>query len=380
MYRYEVLVFVEKNKNIAINKNGIIKLMESIDGVKVNSNIINFSDVDIQFSIITEDIYNESKCYHDIEFILDYDDDNKIEIFSQFLRYVRQILTSINIDKSLEVLWDDISFYYSYKAYPIIYKLENSMRRLITKFMRIKVDFEWHKNNIPSDLLEKNRKKDQLKVENLLKTFDFINLADLLFDKYAKEDKNELYKEISSLNELNKEKIEYLKSFLPKSNWEKYFGEIIDCNDEELKKIWEYIYDIRCKVAHNNTFTRGEYENFISKSSKISEIIEKANNSLNNITIPEEEIEDIKQNIAIKNNNDDISSTVSNLTIGGISLLLLYGLLRNSKEKKEESNTNICEINCENRDDNLIDETVDALETSNLMESNNTFQVKGSEA
>jgi hypothetical protein len=57
---------------------------------------------------------------------------------------LKTIKTTIhNAGGQPETLWNDVSFYYSQKAYPLIHKIENLMRKLIAYFMLTTIGKEW---------------------------------------------------------------------------------------------------------------------------------------------------------------------------------------------------------------------------------------------
>jgi hypothetical protein len=137
-----------------------------------------------------------------------------------------------------ETLWDDVSLYYSQKSYPLIHKVENLMRKLITYFMLTNIGKEWVTQTSPSvimDAIDKSKRKQYLDV---LHQIDFINLADFLFKPYQTKDTKELFQIISDAKSKDDLNLEDLKTFEAKSNWQKYFSKIVDCTDEYLDKRW----------------------------------------------------------------------------------------------------------------------------------------------
>jgi len=47
---------------------------------------------------------------------------------------------------------------------------------------------------------------------------------------------------------------------LNKSNWERYFKDIVQVENEYFRKKWQELYEMRCKIAHNNMFTKTNYK------------------------------------------------------------------------------------------------------------------------
>src|SRR5262245_34197029 len=62
----------------------------------------------------------------------------ELEHFTALLKAVRTVVAKAHDNKAQahpEVLWDDISAFYGRKAYPLLYEVENLMRKLIANFM-----------------------------------------------------------------------------------------------------------------------------------------------------------------------------------------------------------------------------------------------------
>ncbi|MFG3826309.1 hypothetical protein ACGI6H_34825, partial [Escherichia coli] len=62
---------------------------------------------------------------------------------------------------STQIIWDDISKYYSIQAYPLIHEIENLMRKLITKFMIHNVGLSWTKDSVPKEFSEALKKSEK---------------------------------------------------------------------------------------------------------------------------------------------------------------------------------------------------------------------------
>jgi hypothetical protein len=82
--------------------------------------------------------------------ILYCNEEKNIERFSELLRAIRGAVSLIS--KTNYVIWDDLSLFYSQKAYPIIFNIENLMRQLITKFMLTTIGVGWTKERVPTDV------------------------------------------------------------------------------------------------------------------------------------------------------------------------------------------------------------------------------------
>jgi hypothetical protein len=122
-----------------------------------------------------------------------------IERFSAFLKVIRGLIARTG--GQTETLWDDTSFHYSRKAYVLIYRAENLMRRLIAHFMLITVGKEWVTETAPAEFREavsKSKRKADSKFINVLHTVDFIHLAAFLLRPYSRKTTQELYNKIKT--------------------------------------------------------------------------------------------------------------------------------------------------------------------------------------
>ena len=192
-----------------------------------------------------------------------------------------------------ETLWNDISFYYSKKAYPLIHQIENRMRKLIAYFMLTTIGKEWISFTSPSavkEAIDKSKRKQYLDV---LHQVDFKHLGDFLFKSYETRRISELYEQIESAQTLEDLDLEDLKSFTVKSNWERYFSEIVECDNAYLDKRWSQLYELRCKVAHNAIVLQSDYERIDELVTEVEEKLQKAIDNIDKIYVPQEDKEQV---------------------------------------------------------------------------------------
>lgn len=216
------------------------------------------------------------------------------EKFRELLRVFRKTVTP-HLQDNIQIIWDGVSFEWSKELYPLIYEVENSMRKLISKFMLTKLGIGWHKSSVPKDV-EKSIKQPNYKPSHgILYEVDFIQLSNFLFDQYTLKDLTKLPAILTGVieNGINDEKKKEIKDYIPLSNWDRYFSELVDCESEELRKKWEKLYEIRCKVAHNKSLTTDDVKNAKELTKTLNEIINKALSKIEKIEIPEEEKESV---------------------------------------------------------------------------------------
>lgn len=223
----------------------------------------------------------------------------KIDEFDDLLKAVRTI--AYKTDGQVKILWDDISFHYSMKSYPLINEIENLMRRLIIQFMLTTVGVDWDKEALPKDLKEtiKKKKSSENAVTSILHETDFIQLADCLFKAYSTKETDTLYKQLETAKNISDLKLDEIREFIPKSNWTRYFSALVDCDDTFLNKRWVELYDLRCLVAHNNLLRKNDYERIVTLIGEIKPKLQKALDNLDKVTVPEQEKDNLAENVVV---------------------------------------------------------------------------------
>jgi hypothetical protein len=295
--KVEYLVIINTNSSFCNSKKAFNSLLSSIDEISINKNKLVWQKIEIDYELQTEEIEKDKQRFFHLK--LQCNDLSKVDDFSDLLRSLRDVLYKAS-NKQFQTLWDDLTLYYSNKAYPLIHDIENLMRKLITKFMLTNIGLGWEKGAIPDELKKNSRAKPN--DSNYLYEVDFIQLSDFLFLNYETVDTKTLFDKIKKISDINEISIDDLKEFIPKSNWDRYFANIVDCDNNYLKKRWSALYDFRCKVAHNNTFTKYDYEQTINLIDEIKVKLLKAIDNLDKIQISQEDKEIVAENIASKTN------------------------------------------------------------------------------
>lgn len=192
MIKVEYLIFKEAKAELCADVDTFNNLLKTNATLKIENEKLTHENLEVGYRIQLGKIANTDKSFFHVEFQLNDPalDDNPalIDNFSSLLRAVRSSISLIM--KSPIILWDDISLYYSKKAYPIIFEIENLMRQLITKFMLINAGVEWEKLSTPDDV-QKSMNSNH-KETTFLYNLDFIKLNDFLFSENYPEHKNAL--------------------------------------------------------------------------------------------------------------------------------------------------------------------------------------------
>ncbi len=301
--RAEYLLTVDQGSDFCKSITSLNNLIRSIEGISITdsrtttgSSTIEYKSLKVDYDVRYGEIPADKHRYFHI--ILTRESDKGLDEFDDLLRAIRKRLYTEG-NKPVEVLWDDISFLYSRKAYPLIYEIENTMRKLITKFMLINVGLEWIDKAIPQEvkkLVHKNEKEGQ----NYLYELDFDKLSDhVLFKEYPEVDIKVLKKRIYKTREVKGLDLLELKEFIPKSNWERYFSTIVKCESDYLEKKWKRLNALRNQVAHNKFITKQEYEETKALVEDLKEKLQKALDNLDKINVPQEERKNVAENVAV---------------------------------------------------------------------------------
>lgn len=296
----EYLVSVNNKENICTSKQAFDNFLMANKDIQIINEKIKYKDFLYSYTNQENRIENTDVTYYHITIGLEKNEgeisQGDIDNYELLLRDIRTIL--LKITSEIEILWDDVSFYYSRKSYPLIYQIENLMRKLLTKFMLINVGTKWEKENIPSKISKsQNRGKEVNLGSGILYKLDFIELSNFLFDEYA------LNKNIDNLKKETKGKesipCSVIDEFLNKSNWERYFKDIVQVENEYFRKKWEELYEMRCKIAHNNMFTKTNYKTVEGIISDLMPSIETALLELDKIKVGDDVKERVTESFAI---------------------------------------------------------------------------------
>lgn len=308
----EYLIPINKENDIATSCTSFNHLLMSNNGIDIKDSQIDYNGLTFKYVLQDNSISDTNIiCYHiTIECsIPDSDFDTKsdtVKTYLELLKIVRSTFTKCT--EEFEILWDDVSYLCSQKAYPLIYEIENLMRKLLTKFMLINVGSKWEKENIPSKIKKSKNKEKDINVGNgLLYQLDFIELSTFLFEPYSlKSSINDLKRNIDNQTDIS---YSLLENYFQKSNWERYFSNVVTVENEHLSKKWQELYALRCKIAHNNSFSTSDYDKVKSIVDDLKPSIEAAINELDKITVDDDNKEVIYENLA-KKTNEQVGSFI----------------------------------------------------------------------
>lgn len=296
MYNVEYLILLEKDKTKCKTVNALKNLLQSDSDIEIEKNVITHKkNYATKIIIKTGKKDSSTKEHLFFSISLHCNTHEEIEQFSNLLKTVRSSLNLIT--QNVNVILDDLNLFYAQKAYPIIFNIENLMRQIITKFMLTNVGVGWTKERVPTEVQQSINPSN--KDLNFLNNVDFIQLKNFLFSENYPNDKDSLIKKLKAAKDFSNLDLDDIKSLLPESNWERFFEPIVGCEAEYLKKRWDKLYDLRCKVAHNKSFKKNDLEDVKTLSSELKVHFVKALNNLDKIVITEDERENIAEKVVI---------------------------------------------------------------------------------
>ena len=181
-FKVEYLITVEQKGSFCNTIPAFNNLLRTIDDISIGANSIEFQGQKIGYDVQTGEILNDKQKFFHVKLTLS--NEKYLKEYENLLRTIRTVLFKAG-DKPVQVLWDGISLYYAQQAYPLIYDIENTMRKLTTKFMLINVGLGWANEAIPQEVIESIRSKSQKNNVNYLYEVDFIQLSNFLFKEYT---------------------------------------------------------------------------------------------------------------------------------------------------------------------------------------------------
>lgn len=305
MLNIEYMIFKDKRRSFANDAESIKKLMLIDSSIKQEDESFIYDSLkfDVKIRIISS--MDSKNNYFD--FTVSYNGRMTDRIANKITSLHRKIISILkdNFSSPPKILWSDLDSYYSTKAYPLIKDVENLMRKVLTKLLIVKVGYSWEKESVSADLKGKAGNSKGRNIEsNYLSALDFIDLTHIIFEKYSSNHKSVIFDEIEKACKNNDLSLIY--DILPRSNWQRFLNEHINCSEEILIDKWSKLYDLRCAVAHNTGFTKGDFENCVELTNFIKETL---NDSLKNIQVSSEQKVESEENIKINDTTKEKHST-----------------------------------------------------------------------
>ncbi|MFC0275645.1 HEPN domain-containing protein [Enterococcus devriesei] len=297
--RTEYLIPILKKNNIATSETSFKNLMTSNENLKISAEEIIFNEMYFPFKLQRNLGSDEEYFYYHLT-VETNSEDEKLDSelnknYSGLLKHLKSVL--LKNTPQIEVLWDDISFICSKQAYPLIYQTENILRKLFTKFMLINVGINWEKSNLPNSINARQGEKGNRLGDSYLYRIDFKDLSTFLFDEYSKKEFLQSSDLVAYKDALTVP-LKFLDDYIKKSNWEKYFNDLVNLEKDQLKNWLEELYSLRNKIAHNRLFSLGDLNRVEKVTESINNNLNLIINQMDTISVTVDEKEDISENIA----------------------------------------------------------------------------------
>ena len=297
----EYLITFDSKDNICTNVEKLKGLLSSHDDISFpKSNTIAFGDKEFIYQL-AQGVLTDGSFYYDLTF--ESSEPANSESFSELLREVRKICTNSS-RRNVIILHDGMGETNCLEGYPIIYRTECIMRKLISKFMAISIGYDWSDASTPKEVLDSVRAPGKEEKANFLHEVDFIQLSNFLFKKYTKTDSIRFFDELKERGDADHVAVCELKQYAPFTNWEKYFSQRVKCDSEYLQARWDRLYQFRCKIAHCKGLSLQELQELRSISDDLCEKIQAALNSIGDLHIEVSDREELAENFSsIANQN-----------------------------------------------------------------------------
>ncbi|MWJ28327.1 hypothetical protein GPM19_08935 [Halomonas sp. ZH2S] len=296
-FKVEYLILMDDAGSFCDGKTTFNKLLQVNSDIKISNNKLTYKkNFDVGYNLISGEVENKGQRFFQITLNAQCEAE-KLDVFVELIRDVKQIIQKSG--GKPEILIDDVSSYYSQESYPLIHRIENKMRKLITNFMLRKIGTSWLKDSSPETFkqaVEKSKRKDAPQ-SNAVYKVDFIHLADFLFKPYSVHNVKNLFDKLDEAVSLEELDLEKIKEFIPKSNWQRYFSEIVDCDDTFLDKRWRQLYDLRCLIAHNAIVNKRDYEDIRKIVDEINVSLDKAIKDIDKISVPADDKEVVAESV-----------------------------------------------------------------------------------
>lgn len=299
--RVEYIVLIETKNSFCNSVKSFNNLLSSNDDIRIEKgSTIKYKDLALSYEVQTGEVNDKEQRFFHTKFVCK--DIEKIEKYSTFLRSVRDILFKIT-GKQPVSLWDDISLYYATKAYPMIHEIENLMRKFLTKFSITKLESNWIDKNIPEEVKSSVKNSSSSNDANYLYQTDFIQLINFLSGKIKTSSVSGLLDIIKGTTNVSELNLEELKSFIPTNNWDRYFSGIVEFEWDYLEKRWKKLYDLRCKVAHNNFLNKKDYDDVLRYFNELKPKLQTALDKIDEVKVSDEDQEELAESFAISSNS-----------------------------------------------------------------------------
>ena len=290
MLTIEYLIAIKQGDDFCKDEDSYMNFLSVDDTIKIKKNDSaktirdTSSGLEISFDVKVENVPSKKERIFNVKLCSKEDLANKE--LNALARKIKKISLKINPDKTrIHTIQNDIGTYYAIQAYPIIHKVENSLRGLISKFMILKIGTDWFKSSVNDEIINSSEKTKSNALTDYLYDLDFIDLSDVLFKPYRRISIQEFDNIIAKAKNIEDIDFQTIQELIPKSNWERHFSEIVKTDEATLRDNWSKLYDIRNMIAHNRYIDQGDFEKLNSLVKVVQPILEKAYDNIDKVKL-----------------------------------------------------------------------------------------------
>lgn len=291
----EYLVTFSDKDNFCRTLDAFHNLVRTIDGVSLSGATLQYKSVAFGYDVQGGDISADKHRFYHVRITAP--SGVEISTLEELLKSVRSVLAKTS-GRPVFTLWDGLGKHYAQEAYGRLHDLENTLRKLITKFMLTNVGQSWVQDNVPREVSESIRTKSKASAHDYLYEVDFIQLSNFLFKDYATTDVQSMIDMLRSAQSADQVNLEEMKSVVPRSNWDRYFSGLVNCESEYLRNRWEKLYDKRNQVAHNRPVSKTDLQEIITLAGEVLPKLQQAIESLDQVTVSDKDKETVSENVA----------------------------------------------------------------------------------
>ena len=202
--------------------------------------------------------------------------------------------------KPLYVLKDTVSEEISKELYPLLYQVENSLRRYLIKFMSTRIGHDWWDSTVTNEVSTKAKMRKRNErvfssyINNETYLIDFGELGEIIFAQTSGfVTREDIVEKITRMKE-SSEAVKELKSQV-QTNYQRFFKE--NFADAGFQDLWRGFEKIRNKIAHSNLFTIEDLTEGKKLAEELLRIIEHADSENQTVEITNQEREAIQERV-----------------------------------------------------------------------------------
>jgi hypothetical protein len=261
----------------------------------------------VSYTLLSDLVPSQKERY--FKFTLVNNDVNKIDELNELTIHFESIVSKLDSEVSINLLWNDVSRIYAIEGYSLINEVENLLRRLIGSFMLTNVGYDYPKYHIPTEV-ENRERHLKINYSDYLHQTYFSDLKTILFEgqrefKYRNIGDIQKIVEKHISEKKNHILIDDLKGVIAKSLWEKYFAKDTNYQKKELEDDLEKLNSLRNEIAHNRHVSRETLGKIQSISKRIIKTLKLEIADLPNkkLTVEEQNFQVFTENVRIAETN-----------------------------------------------------------------------------